>query len=797
MKIKRILAMLLTVIMLAGSLASCGDNEDPPPSTELLAVELLNAGYKLIAPEKSDTATNAAYALIADAITQITGQIMDGQDDWVKKNNPIPAGNKEILIGHTNRAASEAVLESLRTNRGNCSNDWRILIQNNEVVITAGSTEALGAAAEAFVQLLSQPAGTMLEFYDSGIQQHAWEIVELGGVSLGEYVIVLPAGADKTLQTAANDLQSAILTASGFKLEILTDAQSAKAHELVLGKTSRPISTQAMQNLNASRPNHALDGIMLANGGAVALSGGTSAITAQTVAHFVNTYLKPDTQASVATLNQTFEKAGITNLKINGTNAGEYTIVYKEGADFNIMSVAYQLQAFLLEKCGYDVKIITDKTQASGKEILLGQTNRPSSASMDLTQYSVAVDASGNLVFNAGHYMGLQNGVDNLTAALSAQTGDTWAVASNYNSAGTVTNVALTWANNPAYTLVWNDEFNTGTSMDVEKWTLKENVDLSPYGVYNSTDSDVCYVDNNGNLVIAAVKTGTNTYKTPYSVTTSDTMNFSGGYLEMRGKVPFKAHGEWPGFWSTGGSNSTLFNKAYTIPNGVTSVKPGATTAREVNGYGIEIDFFEVFSSTNTLACNIHRWYSSYVQTMYKRQNGKEVGDDSIHLDSGSNGKTSGTSGKKEYKFSSSALANQYHTYGFLWTSEKMEFLVDGSVYYTYNLTNHADSSFIETLVSKGGGENLTLDLEGFKPDRIALNVILGLHVFTDSYTAKATWYKGKEVKIYSQFPINFAVDYVRLYQTAGDVLYLPGEYGNGVEMYTNRSMTVQKIVQA
>ncbi len=801
MKIKRILAMLLTVIMLAGSLVACGDNVDPPPSTELLAVELLNAGYKLIAPERSDSATDAAYALIADAITQITGKIMDGQDDWVKKNNPIPAGNKEILIGHTNRASSEAVLEGLRTNRGNCSHDWRIVMENNEVVITAGTTKALGKAAEAFVQLLSQPAGTMLTSYDSGIQQHAWEIVELGGVSLGEYAIVLPAGADETLQTSADDLQAAILAASGFKLEILTDAQSATAHELVLGQTNRPISAQAIQKMNENRPNYALDGVMLANGGAVALSGGTSAAAAQTVAKFIDTYLKPDTQASVATLNQLIAKEGINDLKINGTNAGQYTIVYKEGADFNIMSVAHQLQTYLREKCGYDVKIVTDKTSASGKEILLGQTNRPSSASMDLKQYSVAVDASGNLVFNAGHYMGLQTGINNLIAALTAQTGNTLTVANNYASAGQVTDVALTWANNPAYTLVWNDEFNTGTSMDIEKWSFNDNMNMAPYGTKNSTDADVCYVDANGNLVMKTQKVGNKEYKTNYSVTTHDTMNFSGGYLEMRAKVPFKAQGEWPSFWSTTG-DSALFNKCYKTPSGVTSVKPNATTAKDANGYAIEVDFFEVFSNQTTLKSNIHRWYSDYVKENYKRANGTAIGDNSRHLDSatGNYGQTSGTSGKKQYAFGSSASANGYHNYGFLWTPEKMQFLVDGTVYYTYNLTGHTDSIFVETLVSKAaGGANLNLDLSRFGYEHMALSVILTNQLFTEAYTKKATHYQQHTLKPNTEFPITYMVDYVRLYQTTGDILYLPDVYGNGTLMYerSRNDLKADKIVQA
>ncbi len=510
-------------------------------------------------------------------------------------------------------------------------------------------------------------------------------------------------------------------------------------------------------------------------------------------------------------LEQEFGASALQNygVKLNGASLAKYQIVISDTADFNLLQTAAKLQRQLIEICGTALPIVSDTASATGQELWLGESDRTAALNTSLPGLNTALYGvvENNLYLVSPHYYALYCAVEDLCSALPSNATATFGA-----TLTNVTDVDLTWAKDSAYTLVWNDEF-TGTVMDTEKWTLKENVDLSSHGVYNSTDSDVCYMDKNGNLVIAAVYRQDGTYETPYSITTSDTMNFSGGYLEMQAKVPFKGNGEWPGFWSTGGADSVLFNKCYTVPDTIPSRQPGATTAKDVNGYGIEIDFFEVFSSTTELKCNIHRWYSDYVTVNYK-----VTPDSSVHLDTfaAGYGNSSGATGQKSYTFSSSTVANDYHTYGFLWTSEQMQFLVDGVVYYTYNLTNHSDSVFNQTLTKRTAknesneslkwlntkywnddAKNLTLDLEGFKPENIALNVILGMHVFTESYTANATWYKGNEVKDNDQFPINYTVDYVRLYQTSGDVLYLPAEYGNGIEMYQTRTnLQATKIVQ-
>ena len=99
----------------------------------------------------------------------------------------------------------------------------------------------------------------------------------------------------------------------------------------------------------------------------------------------------------------------------------------------------------------------------------------------------------------------------------------------------------------------------------------------------------------------------------------------------MRARVPF-VRGAWPSFWSSsyGSLGPDGKQRIYTIDD-----------------YSIEIDIFEVFSSTDTLAPNIHKWYGDGNHTMWNDENEK-------------------------YTFDSADLNNEYHLYGFEWTPTEM-----------------------------------------------------------------------------------------------------------------------------
>lgn len=260
------------------------------------------------------------------------------------------------------------------------------------------------------------------------------------------------------------------------------------------------------------------------------------------------------------------------------------------------------------------------------------------------------------------------------------------------------------------YQLVWEDDFN-GSSLDAGKWTLRTDmggqVDLSLVG---TECPDVLSVTQ-GELRLNVIRDknrgpGETHYTTCNSVTTFNKMHFKYGYLEMRAKVPY-GQGSWPSFWMKS--------------------KPGNISPPGTENYMAEVDIFEVFSKPDTAVPNLHKWYKSKKHTY------------------------SGCTSPFVFE-NPSRLNEEYHIYGFKWTSEEMTLYIDGRKYMTYDLSKDFD----------GGG------MQGFHDP---MYVIINNHIFTDHSPWKP---KGDvEVNKNSRFPMQYWIDWIRLYQTpAAGALY-------------------------
>ena len=149
---------------------------------------------------------------------------------------------------------------------------------------------------------------------------------------------------------------------------------------------------------------------------------------------------------------------------------------------------------------------------------------------------------------------------------------------------------------------------------------------------------------------------------------------------------------------------------------------PGKISPPRFKDYMVEVDIFEVFSNTNTAVPNLHKWYG-----------GKK------HTQSGH---------PSTYAFAdASNLRDEYHTYGFEWTPKEMAMFVDGEKYCVYDLSIDFD---------KGGS------MQGFHDP---LYIIFNNHIFTE----KSRWKpKGSLVDKRSHFPMQYWIDWIRLYQKPG-----------------------------
>lgn len=219
----------------------------------------------------------------------------------------------------------------------------------------------------------------------------------------------------------------------------------------------------------------------------------------------------------------------------------------------------------------------------------------------------------------------------------------------------------------------------------------------------------------NGNLHMRICRNG-DTYSLPEGLATKNTMNFKYGYLEMRARLPYR-HGAWPSFWTRG--NSVFHNKDL--------------------GWFAETDIAEVFSSGCRVSPNLHIW-GNHGHTMLPGEENNM---------------------QRTYKFDNpDTLNSEYHTYAYEWDREAIKFYVDDTCYFK---TYIDDRSVLLC-------DNYPT-AEGFhEPQYIILN--------NELFTEKSEWAPaGAAVTAADEMPIDYYVDYIRLYQSRkNEYIYIKDE---------------------
>ena len=154
------------------------------------------------------------------------------------------SGQKELLIGNTNRAESKKAYNMLTANRSNNAADYIIMVNNGSVVINATSNYALEKATKYFYDELCK--SEFAEIKENYVRFYKAPLIagngQIAGTDIREYKIVMPRDKSFIYSSEAERLTGRICEAVGIEIPIADDRSTEQKYEIIIGKTSRAAS---------------------------------------------------------------------------------------------------------------------------------------------------------------------------------------------------------------------------------------------------------------------------------------------------------------------------------------------------------------------------------------------------------------------------------------------------------------------------------------------------------------------------------------------------------------------------
>ena len=239
---KRIITVIFTILLLTVLVSCQGEPQSIPDVTTSLpetteeekTFELNASNFKsflIIRPDVCEASTLTAAVTLKTALSDMGFDIRI-KPDFVRKGDPVPQNEPEILIGKTNRDASKKYYNNLRRD------DYVIAFEENKIIIVGGSEEATLEAVKAFIEgdlkkingTLTFPCGA----WKTIVGNYNADNLILCEKSISEYEIILPKNADAITNHAALLISERIESFSGWIISTVNEKNATGKRELRL-----------------------------------------------------------------------------------------------------------------------------------------------------------------------------------------------------------------------------------------------------------------------------------------------------------------------------------------------------------------------------------------------------------------------------------------------------------------------------------------------------------------------------------------------------------------------------------
>ncbi len=336
---KKIIALVLTLLFVLPIIASCKDNTLPPEdgttegetttdvTEEIEPIVLADSSgsyYDIVRPDNNaEPIIEMMKSVITFMQQHLDGVRIKAAVDWVAEGTDT-SEKKELLIGYTCREESKQVMDSIGYD------DFAIRAVGNKIVIAAHRQDKLKQAVNYFlsktVELKKADDGTVELIYNENYHMKSEkEFVINSENPISGYSVVCDK-TDATGYTAAKKLVDAIKKFSYIELPIKGLADAESECEIIVGNINREAAKKIFEDKSVSN----LDYVIGSVGKKIVIGSSSGFMTGVCIDSFCHTYLDDDYSYTFNVL--------LNDKEVNASYRFTENATLAEGSDVRVMS---------------------------------------------------------------------------------------------------------------------------------------------------------------------------------------------------------------------------------------------------------------------------------------------------------------------------------------------------------------------------------------------------------------------------------------------------------------------------
>ena len=225
---KRIFAFLAAVLLLLLTACKSDQPGGETPAVEQIAADAL-PDYQIVVPVTMSSEERTALTQLTKSVYASFGVLLTVVNDDLTQ-----PGEKEILIGETDRAESAEAKKTLKYD------DYFIGIMNGKLVVRGGSASATAAALLKLKDSVAANRGDASFFRSDRDaltyrRPYRFADMKINGISVSEYTILYADARQNREQTFAELLQKEIISLCGVEVPVQSDAKAAYGNAVYFG----------------------------------------------------------------------------------------------------------------------------------------------------------------------------------------------------------------------------------------------------------------------------------------------------------------------------------------------------------------------------------------------------------------------------------------------------------------------------------------------------------------------------------------------------------------------------------